>query len=185
MQVVSRAKRKIAIVLAVMAIGAAAAGCLPDNTGSVGPGDQFKNSIFLELNKQRRDNGLPEFGYSPKLDLDAHIWATVMSQNLTLQHQDLNDLLNKGDHGAYWTLGENIMFGPWYMNDWIIVSQFMNSPPHRANILSRNFNVVGIGTAWSSDGRLWVSIVFGGLVARPPLGAGALRSRRHEGVDDA
>jgi uncharacterized protein YkwD len=163
MRVVSRAKRKIAIVLAVVAIGAATAGCLPDNQGSIGPDDPTNNQIFQELNARRRAANLPEFGYSPKLGLDAQIWSAVMAQGTGLVHQDLNALLAKPDHGAYWTLGENILVGPWYMTGSIIVNLFMNSPPHRANILSGNFNVVGIGSSFSADGRLWVSLVFGGL----------------------
>lgn len=162
MRVIAGAKRKIAIVLAVLMLSTAAAGCLADNTGSIGPGDAHKNSIFLKLNEMRRQNGLPEFGYSPKLDLDAQIWSCVMANNVGLRHQDLNALLNNGSHNAYWTLGENIASGPWYMVDWIIVGMFMGSPPHRDNILSRNFNVVGVGACWA-NGQQYISLVFGGV----------------------
>src|SRR5262245_38833350 len=80
MQVLSTGKRKIAVVLAVLALSSAVAGCLPDNQGNIGPSDRTQNEIFQELNIRRRNNGLPEFGFSPKLGLDAQIWAAVMSQ---------------------------------------------------------------------------------------------------------
>ena len=38
----------------------------------------------------------------------------------------------------------------------------MNSPTHRANILNGAFTQVGVGVAYSSDGRMWVCVDFGG-----------------------
>jgi len=163
MRVVTKAKRRIAIALAVLAIAIAAAGCLPDTTGAVGPPDPVKNQIFQELNARRRSAGLPEFGYSPKLDLDGQIWAQSMGQGVGLQHQDLNRLINLPDHTAFWTVGENILNGPWYLSGPAIVNFFMNSQPHRDNILNPNFNVVGIGLYGTPNGQIWISMVFGGL----------------------
>jgi uncharacterized protein YkwD len=39
----------------------------------------------------------------------------------------------------------------------------MYSAEHRANILSGNYNIVGIGYFRSGDGRLWVVQDFGGI----------------------
>jgi uncharacterized protein YkwD len=163
MRIVASTRRRVGIVAAVVAISLSAAGCLSDNTGSVGPEQPFADSIFRELNAARRANGLPELGYSPRLGFDAGDWAWKMSQSGQFVHQDLGALLFNPDHGAYRTLGENILMGPWYMNAQYIVSLWMGSPPHRANILSRDFNVVGVGFANRSDGSVWISVVFGGL----------------------
>ena len=38
----------------------------------------------------------------------------------------------------------------------------MNSAPHRANVLNRNYNVVGIGVFCGPDGRIWSVVDFGG-----------------------
>jgi uncharacterized protein YkwD len=38
----------------------------------------------------------------------------------------------------------------------------MNSPEHRANILSGAYTAAGTGSAVSSDGRVWVCVDFGG-----------------------
>ena len=38
----------------------------------------------------------------------------------------------------------------------------MNSTEHRANI-NGNLNVIGAGVAFSSDGRVWAVVNFGGL----------------------
>ena len=39
---------------------------------------------------------------------------------------------------------------------------FMASPPHRANILSGAYTAAGVGIAYSSDGRTWAVVDFGG-----------------------
>jgi uncharacterized protein YkwD len=39
----------------------------------------------------------------------------------------------------------------------------MNSSGHRANILSGNYNVVGLAFVNGPDGRLWVAVDFGGV----------------------
>jgi uncharacterized protein YkwD len=39
---------------------------------------------------------------------------------------------------------------------------FMDSPPHRHNVLRRSFDKVGVGVVYGDDGRLWVTAVFSG-----------------------
>jgi len=39
---------------------------------------------------------------------------------------------------------------------------WMNSPPHRANIMNASFNAVGVAIVYSSDGQAWVVADFGG-----------------------
>ena len=38
----------------------------------------------------------------------------------------------------------------------------MQSPDHRANILSPNFDSIGISVEWGLDGRVWATQNFGG-----------------------
>ena len=66
---------------------------------------------------------------------------------------------------AWQGVAENVGVGA-DMGD--VNAMFMQSAAHRANILG-NYNLVGIGTATSSDGRLWVTQVFAraGSVAAP------------------
>ena len=52
--------------------------------------------------------------------------------------------------------GENVGYGP----DLVTLHQaFMNSPEHRANILSTRFTEIGIAVV-AKDGVLWVAEVF-------------------------
>jgi uncharacterized protein YkwD len=49
------------------------------------------------------------------------------------------------------------------MNPTQMENAWMASSPHRANILSRSFNIVGIGVYRGPDGRLWAVQDFGGI----------------------
>ncbi|MFI5047585.1 MAG: CAP domain-containing protein [Acidimicrobiia bacterium] len=163
MRVVSSAKKRVAIVVAIVALGVATSGCIPDSTGAVGPADPFRAQIFDGLNKIRRDHGVAPFDYSPKLEILAQIWSGIMGNGVGLKHQNLADTLNNNtDYANFYTLGENILVGPWLMGAQNILNAFMNSPPHRDNILSRNFNVVGVGF-FGKDGQIWICLDFGGL----------------------
>ena len=68
-----------------------------------------------------------------------------MSQVGSLYHQDLGGIIYSADFYGYYTLGENILVGPASIDAGSVESAWMASPPHRANIMSRSFNVVGIG----------------------------------------
>jgi uncharacterized protein YkwD len=39
---------------------------------------------------------------------------------------------------------------------------WMNSPNHRANILSGAYSAAGVGIAIGADGQVWVAVDFGG-----------------------
>jgi len=58
-------------------------------------------------------------------------------------------------------LGENILVGPNTMSGGAMEDAWMNSPGHRANILSPNFDSIGIAVGWSPDGRIWATQNFG------------------------
>jgi hypothetical protein len=61
------------------------------------------------------------------------------------------------------SVGENIGEGQSVSQ---VQSAFMNSAPHRDNILSSAFTQIGVGTATDSHGTLWVDEVF-----RQPTGS--------------
>jgi len=93
----------------------------------------------------------------------AQNWAQAMATGAGFNHQNLGALLNSPDYGAFYTLGENILVGPGNMTADQMLNSWMKSTPHRNNILSRNFNLAGVGWFRSGDGRLWVCVDFGGI----------------------
>ncbi len=72
-----------------------------------------------------------------------------------------------GVTSGWWALGENVGVGGDVAG---LHEAFMASPPHRQNILG-DFNYVGVGTAYSEDGYLYVTVIFmkgpEGLVSPP------------------
>jgi uncharacterized protein YkwD len=58
-----------------------------------------------------------------------------------------------------WSIaGENVGVGP---RLWALYEAFMKSDVHRANILQRGFERVGIGV-YRADGFLWITLIFVG-----------------------
>jgi uncharacterized protein YkwD len=89
----------------------------------------------------------------------AQAWAEHMAATGSLVHQDISSTISGT---SFFTMGENILVGPAGYSPDQMETAWMNSPTHRANILSGEFNQVGVGTAYSSDGRMWVCVNFGG-----------------------
>ncbi|MCA1824709.1 MAG: CAP domain-containing protein [Mycobacteriales bacterium] len=72
-----------------------------------------------------------------------------------------------------WSMvGENVGMGGDVAS---IHAAFMNSAPHRANILDRDFTEIGVGTATGKNGTLYVTQVFR-LPARRAVSAAPTRS---------
>jgi uncharacterized protein YkwD len=150
------------VLLMAALIGVGASACIP-NTGPPPSTDPFQGPLYSLTNGDRAANGLPGLTFSPKLAVLAGNHACDMANQQSLFHTDLNATINSSDYSAFWTLGENILVGPAGMSPQAMESAWMNSPPHRANILSGNFNVFGMNECTSADGRVWASVDFGGL----------------------
>ncbi|MEX0948671.1 MAG: CAP domain-containing protein [Acidimicrobiia bacterium] len=112
-----------------------------------------------EHNADRAAAGLPGLCVNGQLSGFAQNWANKMASTQSLVHQNIGGLI--GSTG-FSTMGENILEGPGNMSPADMESAWMNSPAHRANILNRTFTQVGVGIAYSSDGRVWVCVDFGG-----------------------
>jgi uncharacterized protein YkwD len=155
-------KRAAAVVMTVI-VGFGLTACGFANTSSAGPADGYKRGLFNALNYDRVMNGLPQLTWSPKLENAAGTWAHQMSNANTLYHQNLGALISSPDYVGYYTMGENILVGPGGMAPNSVEGAWMASAPHRANILSGAFNIVGIGYYRGPDGRLWAVQDFGGI----------------------
>ena len=110
------------------------------------------------MNADRAANGLGPLGWHGGLAGYAQSWANSMAASGSLTHQYLSPMFSLGLNA----LGENILVGPNGMSAGAMEATWMNSGGHRANILNGQFTVAGVGTAISSDGRIWVTVDFGG-----------------------
>jgi uncharacterized protein YkwD len=110
-------------------------------------------------NADRAAAGLAGLCENGQLDGFAQNWANQMAASQSLVHQNIGALIGSTNFS---TMGENILDGPANMSVAEMEAAWMASPPHRANILNGAFTQVGVGIAYSSDGRVWVCVDFGG-----------------------
>jgi uncharacterized protein YkwD len=155
--------RRTAAVAMTLLIGVALSSCGFANASSAPPSDPYQAALFNSLNYNRLQNGLPPLTWSPKLANAAGTWAWQMAATNGLYHQNLSALISSPDYAGYRTMGENILVAPADMSATQAEAQWMASPPHRANILSGAFNIVGIGYVRDGSGRIWLVQDFGGV----------------------
>jgi uncharacterized protein YkwD len=163
MQVKTLVRRRSAAVAMVLIVGIGLSACGFANTTSTPPADPYQRAMFNALNYNRVMSGLPPLTWSPKLANTAGTWAHQMSNANSLYHQNLGALISSPEYAGYRTMGENILVGSGGMSPTQVQGTWMNSAPHRANILSGAFNIVGIGYYRGPDGRLWAVQDFGGI----------------------
>jgi uncharacterized protein YkwD len=111
------------------------------------------------MNGDRRAAGLGALCGNSQLAGYAQSWANWMAQNLSLTHQDLNNVLAGTTFNR---LAENLLSGPTGLGAGEMESSWMASPAHRENIMNGSYFAAGVGIAYSGDGRMWVAVEFGG-----------------------
>src|SRR6478735_9178422 len=143
------------LVMVAVAVAVAVVG-----TGLVAPAAQAStaSSFVSGINGARAAHGLRPYATSSELASVALGQARRMAAAQKLYHNPR--LASQVSSWRY--VGENVGYGPSVST---LMSAFMNSAPHRANILDRQFTQVGVG-AVTVNGTIWVSMVF-----REPLHA--------------
>lgn len=128
-------------------------------------GDTASESVVVRTNAERRKLGLPVLARSSRLMRAAQIQADQMAAALTMAH-DLPRARYPGTDDrfaavgySYRASGENVAAG--YPSAAAVVSGWMTSPGHRANITSNNFTEMGAGVATGKNGRRYWAEVFG------------------------
>ena len=99
------------------------------------------------INERRAANGLEPLTISSDLSVKARIKSQDMKENRYFDHNSPTYgspfELMKSLGITYRTAGENIAMG--YRTAEAVVNAWMNSPGHRANILSASYDSFGIG----------------------------------------
>jgi uncharacterized protein YkwD len=117
------------------------------------------HAVIAAMNADRASGGLGALCGNSQLSSYAQSWAEWMAQNQSLTHQDLGSVLAGT---PFSTIAENILSGPGGMSVGEMEAAWMASPSHRENIMSGAYSAAGVGIAYSSDGRVWVAVDFGG-----------------------
>ncbi|MCL1951065.1 MAG: CAP domain-containing protein [Turicibacter sp.] len=137
---------------------------------STGSFDQQVAAIVFDLtNQERANNGMGTFSNDGTLKAVAQEKSVHMANLGYFSHNAPDGttthdwLRGRGWKGSAW--GENIAnftnMGSAQATAQAIVQGWMNSPGHRANILSANFGLLGVGIQTSSSGRVLATQVFG------------------------
>lgn len=118
--------------------------------------DQIAVTTLCLLNEQRAENGLQALAGQAELEQASADYSELMVDQQFFAHesptgsvltQRLTDSGYLGGDGA-WIVGENIAWGESYLGTpGAIVTAWMNSAGHRANILSPDYDEIGVGIA--------------------------------------
>jgi uncharacterized protein YkwD len=123
-------------------------------------------SAIVDLtNQERAANGLPALRAETRLTRAAQIQADQM-----VRHNRMDHVLAEAQYprpedrlaaAAYnWqTYGENLAVG--YVDARAVVTGWMESPGHRANILGTSFTEIGVGLTRDGNGRPYYAQMFG------------------------
>jgi uncharacterized protein YkwD len=117
---------------------------------------RVERELLVSVNQARHSQGLSPLRWSSSLATAARHHAAVMAEHGTAQHSFLDEpeLSDRAKQaGAHFSsLSENVTQGP---TAEFVHSQFMNSPPHRSNILDSDMDSIGIGVV-EKRGQLFV-----------------------------
>ncbi|MCM1298871.1 MAG: CAP domain-containing protein [Firmicutes bacterium] len=103
----------------------------------------FANKLFDLTNAERKKAGLPEFKKMQVITEKANIRAWELTISATHQRPDGSACGSVLDGIPYSAIGENLAAGQATPED--VLDAWMNSDGHRANILSTDYEYLGIG----------------------------------------
>jgi len=149
---VSRSRRQVALVLLLAAVLASSGiGTAPAHAGT-GP----RGEMFQLTNDDRADHDRRGLDLDAELTRYARRHSQAMADAGEIFHTEkLAAKLKDKDWSA---AGENVGVGSSLSG---LEAAFMDSTPHRRNILNRDFDDVAVGVV-ESDGNFWVTIIFYG-----------------------
>lgn len=129
----------------------------------VNTAEDYAAEVLRLINAERKKEGLSELTTDENLTKAAQARAGELPTLFSHTRPDGSScftMLDKYDV-TYWAAGENIAAG--YPTPEAVVEGWMNSPGHRANILSDRFSAVGIGfhKADGGYGYYWAQVFIG------------------------
>jgi cysteine-rich secretory family protein len=129
------------------------------------PAESPERYLFDSTNRERETRGIPELAWDDALAESARQHAEEMANRGALSHQfpgEPNLIARVRDSGAsFVAVAENVALAPTPAE---LHSEWMNSPPHRANLLDPEMNAIGISVV-ERGGELYAVEDFSHAVA--------------------
>lgn len=149
----------------VMAAAAAALSVHPAGASAAAAPDTaaYADAVVTLVNAERAAAGLDPVQAVPALCDAAEIRSGEITQSFSHTRPDgrsCSTILN--DRNIQWrTTGENIAYG--YSSPEAVMDGWMHSSGHRANILSENFDYIGVGVVYEGGTLYWTQVFTGGV----------------------
>lgn len=141
----------LAAIPAVAVLGTTApAAATASQSSSAAVTDEYETRVQRQVNRVRRNHGLHRLRLADCTDRVAERWSVHLAATAGFYHQSMNDVLDECS-AAY--AGETLGRGT--MTPRGLVRLWMNSPPHRAVLLSGKSRRIGVGATPDDSGR-WV-----------------------------
>lgn len=130
---------------------------VPPGQGGGGDADRYAQQVVTLVNSERGQHGCGALSVNPQLTLAAQRQSDDMVARHFFSHTN-PDGVGPGARisatGYHWsTWGENIAYGQQTPTD--VMTAWMNSPGHRANILNCAFQEIGVGVNLDSGTPYW------------------------------
>ncbi len=146
-----------------LVVGVGLLSCGPAVSGAAEPGGGSVPAALVEAhNRERAAAHLPPLTANPKLTAAAEVQARDMAEHNKMTHEGSDGsspsqrIEKQGYH--FKSSGENVAEGAKDVEE--VMRVWMNSPPHKANILG-DFTEMGGARASSEDGKPYWCVAFG------------------------
>ncbi len=150
-------RRRAALVLAGLGlVGTAGMTVVADPATAATSPSSYEAATINFTNAARTSHHEAKVSPGSCLHTLALAQAKKMAAQQKLFHQDLGPVLTTCHRRE---VAENIAYG--YPSGSSVVTAWMNSTGHRANILHASYQRIGVGAVQDSHGRWWVSELFG------------------------
>jgi uncharacterized protein YkwD len=139
-------------VLAVALVPASAVGAPAARAGQVVAVASLESGVLADMNAIRRSHGLAPVRISPALSAAARQHSMSMAESGYFAHNSadgssfwkrVQSFYAQGKF-HYWAVGENLLWSSPDVDANGALTMWMNSPPHRENLLTPRWREVGI-----------------------------------------
>ena len=120
----------------------------------------FASEVIRLTNVERASNGASSLSQTSALTKTAYTRANEIIRSFSHTRPDGRSCFTAFEENgvSYYTAGENIAMGQYTPDE--VVQAWMDSPGHRANILSTKFTSLGVGVTMDGNGTLYWSQSF-------------------------
>lgn len=145
----------LALALAASAVPGAAPAAAASTTMTAEALDTYEQRVQRLVNARRASHGLRRVRFATCANRVAQEWSDHLSETGLFEHRSMEEVLDRCDASyAGETLGRGTMTARKLVRMW------MQSPGHRAILLSRKPRRIGVGAAHDDSGRLVVTANF-------------------------